>query len=122
MGEFVSKVEAAVDDFATILAKDGMSGAEVYSRNCEQAARQSNDILDTDYCIAFDMAAMATDLGFAQSTGMPQNIHFKMRAQILDSDYARFAEVSSNRTEIIWTQVNTVLDTSIQAAANRSGY
>ncbi len=120
IGQFTDKIGTAVDDFAAILAKDGMMAAEAYSRDCQRAALQSNNILETDYCVAFDMSAMVTDLGVSESLGMPQNQYFKVRAQNLDSDYVRFQQASSNRTQIIWTEVNSVLDTSIKSAMNQA--
>ena len=120
IGQFTEKIGTAVDEFSAILAKDGMMAAEAYSRDCQRAALRSNNILETDYCVAFDMSAMATDLGVSESLGMPQNQYFKVRAQSLDSDYARFQQASSNRTQVIWTEVNSVLDDSIKAAMIQS--
>lgn len=118
IGQFRDKIGIAVEDFASTLVKDGMTGAEIYSRKCRAAALRTNDILETDYCVAFDMSAMATDLGATQSMRLPQNQYFQTRAQSLESDYARFRQASPSRTQIIWSEVNAVLETSIQAAMN----
>lgn len=115
LGQFTDKVDGAVNDFARILKKDGMSGAETYSRNCQQAALRTTDILETDYCVAFDMAAAAMDHQVASSSGFPANEYFKSRALSLDGDYARFTQATPNRTEIIWQEVNSALPSSMQA-------
>lgn len=116
IGEFLDNIGTAVDHFSAILVKDGMTGAEAYSRECGRTAQVVKDILKTDYCVAFDMAAMATDVVAASSLRMPQNHYFSMRAGELDNDYSRFQQADPGRTQLIWGEVNSVLENSIEAA------
>ncbi|QDK34018.1 hypothetical protein DM450_14795 [Sphingomonas sp. IC081] len=114
LGEFTDKVDGAVHEFSRIYKTEGLSGAQNYSRNCQAAAKQSYDILETDFCTAFDMAAVLVDHSVATDLGMPQDEYFKGRALALDGDYARFNQASQNRTEIIWQEVKSVLAPSMQ--------
>lgn len=109
VGAFTDKVDAAARQFTEILKAEGMIGAETYSKNCQNAAQQSSDILQTDYCTAFDMAALLIDQGVTSESGLPQNQYFKSRASALDGDYARFSQASQNRTELIWQEVKSAL-------------
>ncbi|WP_156370361.1 DUF6804 family protein [Novosphingobium sp. Leaf2] len=109
VGAFTDKVDAAARQFTEVLKAEGMIGAETYSKNCQNAAQQSSDILQTDYCTAFDMAALLIDQGVTSESGLPQNEYFKSRASALDGDYARFTQASQNRTELIWQEVKSAL-------------
>jgi hypothetical protein len=116
IGQFIDKVDLAVQEFARILTKSGISGAERYSRSCQAAARRSQDILDTDFCVAFDMSAIIMDYGYSQASGASQNQYFQARAGSFESDYSRFPQAAPGRTEIIWSQVTDSFDGHIQDA------
>jgi hypothetical protein len=118
LGAFTEKVDVAVREFIRIYKTDGLSGAEAYSRNCQNAAQKSNDILDTDFCTAFDMTAALVDHSEAKDLSMPLDEYFKARAIALDSDYARFSQASKNRTELIWQEVKATLPLSMQELGN----
>lgn len=112
--EFTAKIDSAVSEFARIYKAEGLSGAQMHSRDCQSAAQQSYDILDTDYCTAFDMAGALLDYGVATDLGMPVDEYFKTRATAVPSDYARFSQASENRTELIWQEVKSTLPSAMQ--------
>ena len=114
--EFIKTVDRAVDKFSTILANDGMLGAQKYSSICRSAAMKSAHIIDTDYCTAFDMAALSADVGISETSGFPRNEYFISRAKIIDMEYKRFSQSTDGRTELIWKEVNSVLLASFQSA------
>lgn len=114
VGQFRDEIDNAVQEFSRILAKSGMSGAERYSRKCQAAARESQDILDTDFCVAFDMSAIIMDYSYSQASGASQSQYFQARAGSLDLDYSRFPQAVPNRAKIIWSQVSDTLDGRIQ--------
>ena len=118
--QFTNTIHNAVDKFSITLAEYGMTGAQRYSNSCRYKAINSTNILDTDYCIAFDMAAMSADVGIAETAGFPRNEYFMLRAKGIDGDYDRFSQPTNGRTEMIWKEVNSVLLTSIQSAQGGS--
>lgn len=115
IGQFLEKIDTGVQDFARVLKNRGISGAAAYSQDCQIAAKKTNNILETDYCTAFDMSAIMMDYSFSNANGVSQNEYFKERAANLDLDYNRFPQVSPNRTEIIWAEVGAVLEKHIQS-------
>jgi hypothetical protein len=115
MGQFDKAVTAGAKDFLIVYGRGGMSEAQTKSAQCYARAQLSSDILETDYCSAFDMSAVLTDLVTAEQLGMPYNAYFQRRSKEIDSDYARFEQASGSRTEIIWQQVKSVLFPSDRA-------
>jgi hypothetical protein len=104
IGQFNDKVSIGIDKFSEIYRKKGTVGAEHYSRACSRAALQTNDILDLDFCVAFDMSAILADDAAVQS-GALRNEYFATRASDFDEEYRRFAQAAPDRTSLIWDEV-----------------
>lgn len=103
-GQFNDKISIGIDKFSKIYRKKGMASAERYSVECSRAALRSSDILDLDFCVAFDMSAILADDAAVQS-GAPRNQYFANRASEFDQEYRRFSQVAPGRTSLIWDEV-----------------
>lgn len=90
VGEFVDSlpqeavrpqdVKSAANDFARILSKSGMLGAENWSQRCHAAVERQTTLAGLDNCAAFDFAAAYIDEGFTSGSGLPKNSYFAAQA------------------------------------------
>lgn len=100
VAEYNDQMVSAARELKRVMTDSGMLGASMYSRECWGVALNSDDILKTDFCAAFDFAAIAMDDGAAQSMGVPRNDYFLGQQRALKSVYARFTQASPRRAEL----------------------
>ena len=117
LGEFSDKVDIAVTKFAEIYRKSGFAWSQRYSRACEKAALGSSDILETDFCVAFDMSAILFNVALMESTGTPRDKYFDLRATNIDGQYNRFPQAQPNRTGIIWNEVQQRIPAALESVS-----
>lgn len=115
MGEVADKIALAVEEFIEVRGETGMMGAEVYSRDCFRAARAQAYIIEIDYCVAFDIAAIEFDNAVAGQAGWPLNDYFVSRKSILPSAYNDFENVSPSRFLIVANEASNKLFDSIRS-------
>lgn len=117
LGEFSDKIDTAVEKFAEIYRKNGFAGAQRYSKACEDAALVSSDILETDFCVAFDLSAILVSFALQESTGIQRDPYFDGRvAGIVESQYTRYPQAQSDRKDIIWNEVRERLPRILELA------
>lgn len=117
MGQFSDRIDIAVEKFAEIYRKNGFAGAQRYSKACEDAALVSSDILETDFCVAFDLSAILVSFALQESTGTPRDPYFDGRvAGIVESQYTRYPQAHPGRKDIIWNEVRERLPKALESA------
>jgi hypothetical protein len=120
LGEFESKINEAIVLFSVKLSEDGMQGAQAFSEKCAYDAARSPRIIDTDFCVAFDMSAIYLDTSVASAAGTPLNEYFVDRTLAFDREYSRFNQASSNRQSIIWNEVKNGLPEAMRLTRSNS--
>lgn len=105
LGQFTAEIDGAITDFIRVQKETGMIGAIGYSKDCEAAALQSNDILKTDYCVAFDMTASMLNDGMSKGYGVQRFEYFDQQLRKVDDQYARFPQAADVRPSLIWSHV-----------------
>lgn len=110
LGEFDDSVRAGARDFVTVVRENGIIGARLASQSCAERIRTSNNILDVDRCVAFDIAANMLDSGVSEVSGAPRDGYFANRGFDMPFLYARFDQFSPNRLAIISSTVEQVLN------------
>ena len=103
--EFKAKVAIAVEDFARVHGESGLAGAQEFSVDCHRAARPMNDILWTDYCVAFDVSAWTLDRALNDQFDTPPSSYFANRMASYQQGDDPFAHTHSQRTQIIQAMV-----------------
>ncbi len=103
--EFKAKVAIAVEDFARVHSELGLAGAQEFSVNCHRAARPMNDMLWTDYCVAFDISAWTLDKALNDQFDTPPSSYFANRIASYQQGDIPFAQSHPQRTRIIQAMV-----------------
>lgn len=103
MGEYNEQIVSAARELKRVVTDTGIIGAVNYSQGCWRVAWNSDDILKTDFCAAFDFAAIALDEGAAKSMGFPRDDYFLGQQRALSSVYERFSQASPRRADLTQT-------------------
>jgi hypothetical protein len=72
-------IAAGAGAFAKVSLAAGLSGARLYSQQCEQRVGRSRALRDADRCAAFDFTAAYVDADVAGTTHNPRNAYFAAR-------------------------------------------
>lgn len=110
LGEFDDTVRAGTRDFVTVVRETGIIGAHAASQSCAERLLASNNILDVDRCVAFDIAANMLDSGVSRVSGAPRNEYFAYRGFDIPLLYSRFDQFTPSRIGIISSTVEQVLN------------